>query len=64
MNDRNADGGRIGECKNLAAYRTVHLGDAEGSTAIDQLKSFLGMYPAADDALVFRPKRGGSFLLA
>jgi integrase len=56
------NGGRIGECKNVAAYRTVHLGDAEGRTATDQLKSFLGMYPAAGDALIFRSKRGGSLL--
>jgi integrase len=56
------NGGRIGECKNVAAYRTVHLGDAEGIAAMDQLKLFLGLYPATGNTLVFRSKRGGSLL--
>src|SRR5258708_15229086 len=56
------NGGRIGECKNVAAYRTVHLGDVEGIAAMDQLKSFLGLYPATGNTLVFRSKRGGSLL--
>ena len=51
--------GKIGECKNVAAYRTVHLGDPEGQKAMETLKRFLD--PAASpNALVFRSKRGSA----
>ena len=57
------NGGRIGECKNVAAYRTVHLGDSEGREAIESLQRFLEANPApSSDALVFRSKRGGPLL--
>ncbi len=53
--------GKVGECKNDAAYRTVLLADAEGRKAMKSLKQFLGN--ATDsDALVFRSKRGGPLL--
>ena len=32
-------GGMVGACKNAAAYRTVHLGDAEGHSAMERLKA-------------------------
>ena len=57
------NGGRISECKNVAAYRTVHLGDSEGREAIESLQRFLEANPApSSDALVFRSKRGGPLL--
>jgi integrase len=57
------NGGGIGECKNVAAYRTVHLGDSEGRKAIESLKRFLEAHPApGSDALVFRSKHGGPLL--
>ncbi len=56
---RNA--GRIGECKNVAAYRTVALLDAEGRKAMRSLKQFIG--DATDPhALVFHSKRGKPLL--
>jgi integrase len=55
------NGGRMDECKNVAAYRTVHLGDSEGRKAIESLKRFLEAHPASD-VLVFRSKRGGPLL--
>ena len=56
------NGGRIGECKNVAAYRTVYLGDAEGRKAMERLKQFLEWYPAPGDALIFRSERGRPLL--
>jgi len=53
--------GRIGPCKNVAAYRTVALHDAEGKKAMRNVKHFLVDRPNAD-ALVFRSKRGGPLL--
>ena len=46
--------GKIGPCKNVAAYRTVVLADAEGQHALRRLKLFI-----KQDGLVFRSKRGG-----
>jgi integrase len=46
--------GQIGECKNVAAYRTVVLADAEGQYAMQKLQQFI-----KQDGLVFRSKRGG-----
>jgi integrase len=57
------NGGKIGPCKNVTAYRTVHLGDLEGKKAIARLRRFLELYPAASpNALVFRSKREGPLL--
>jgi integrase len=57
------NGGKIGPCKNVTAYRTVHLGDAEGMKAMARLKRFLELCPApGPDALVFRSKRGKPLL--
>jgi integrase len=56
------NGGKIGPCKNVTAYRTVHLGDPEGKKAMAKLKWFLKLYPTSPDALVFRSKSGGPLL--
>jgi integrase len=57
------NGGKIGPCKNVTAYRTVHPGDPEGKKAMAKLKRFLELYPApSPDALVFRSQRGGPLL--
>ncbi len=53
--------GRIGECKNVAAYRTVHLGDPEGQEAMRALRRFLGA-GLSPDALVFSSKHRGPLL--
>jgi integrase len=58
-NQRSA--GKIGECKNVAAYRTVHLGDPEGQKEMETLKRFLD-HAASPNALVFRSKRNGPLL--
>jgi len=56
-------GGKIGPCKNVMAYRTVHLCDAEGKKAMARLKRLLELYPApSPNALVFRFQRGGPLL--
>src|SRR6266852_1306439 len=58
---RNA--GKIGPCKNVTAYRTVHLGDPGGRHAMARLERFLELYPApSPEALVFRSKRGKPLL--
>ena len=46
----------IGPCKNVAAYRTVLLADAEGREALSMLKRFL-KGPQTQSSLVFRSKR-------
>jgi len=46
--------GKIGPCKNAAAYRTVLMLDAEGQRAMQELKRFLGNAPS--NALIFRTK--------
>lgn len=51
--------GKIGPCKNAAAYRTVLLRDAEGKRAMRELKRFLKGMDNAPDTLLFRTKRGG-----
>ena len=56
-------GGKIGPCKNVTAYRTVHLGDPEGKKAMARLQRFLPLYPAAvQEAQIFRSKRGKPLL--
>jgi integrase len=56
------NGGKIGPCKNATAYRTVHLGDAEGHAALIRLRQFLGLHPAPGDSLIFHSKRGAPLL--
>jgi integrase len=55
-------GGMVGACKNAAAYRTVHLGDAEGHAAMERLKAYLVLNPAPSDGLIFHSKRGAPLL--
>jgi len=45
--------GTIGPCKNVAAYRTVVLADANGQAAINALRQFV-----KHEGLVFRSKHG------
>jgi integrase len=47
--------GIIGPCKNVLAYRTVVLADAEGQAAMRSLKQFL----SGRKGLVFHSKTGG-----
>jgi len=47
----------LGPCKNVAAYRTVLLADAEGREALLMLKRFL-KGPQTQTSFVFRSKRG------
>src|SRR5271165_1149490 len=47
----------IGPCKNVAAYRTILLADAEGREALSMLKRFL-KGSQTQTSLVFRSKRG------
>jgi integrase len=56
------NGGKIGQCKNVAAYRTVHLGDAEGHAALVRLKQFIALHPAPGDGLIFHSKQGAPLL--
>ena len=56
------NGGKIGPCKNVTAYRTVYLGDAEGRIAMERLKQFLEQHPGPSDALIFHSKRGAPLL--
>jgi len=53
--------GRVGECKNHSAYRTILMLDAEGRKAMQCLRRFVGDAKDAD-ALVFRSQRGGPLL--
>lgn len=51
--------GKIGECKNVAAYRTIVMHDREGREAMRLLKKFLRKYPQPDpNGLIFRSRRG------
>ena len=54
--------GRVGECKNHSAYRTVLMLDAEGRKAMQSLRQFVVGRTADADALVFRSQRGGPLL--
>src|SRR6267142_839621 len=47
----------IGPCKNVAAYRTILLADAEGREALFTLKRFL-KGPQTQTSFLFRSKRG------
>jgi len=53
--------GKVGPCKNVAAYRTVLLLDAEGQRAMRELRNFIGN-AANPNALVFHTKRGGPLM--
>jgi integrase len=53
--------GRVGECKNHSAYRTVLVLDAEGKKAMQCLRQFVRDAKDAD-TLVFRSQRGGPLL--
>ena len=46
----------IGDCKNVAAYRTVFLGDPEGREAVRELKTFIGDRINNPNELVFHSK--------
>jgi integrase len=50
--------GKLGNPKNVAAYRTVLLADAEGREAMRVLRAFIAKQ-SDRNALVFRNKRGG-----
>jgi integrase len=51
-------GGKIGPCKNAAAYRTVYMLDREGKRAMAKAKEFIPLNAKAAD-LVFRSRRQG-----
>jgi integrase len=53
-------GGKIGPCKNVAAYRTVLLGDSEGQEALKAVKRFISRQKTSD--LVFHSRRGTPLL--
>lgn len=57
-------GGKVDACKNVAGYRTVHLGDAEGHAALERLKAYLVLNPTPSDGLIFHSKRGAPSTLA
>jgi integrase len=49
--------GKIGECKNVAAYRTIVMHDPEGREAMRLLRKFLKKYPQPDpNGLIFRSR--------
>ena len=52
--------GKIGPCKNVAAYRTVLLADGEGTEALKVLKRFMNRQ--GPSSLVFQSRRGTPLL--
>jgi integrase len=55
--------GKIGPCKNVAAYRTILLHDAEGREALQSLKKFLRKYPQQNpDGLIFHSRSNNPLL--
>ena len=55
--------GKIGPCKNVAAYRTVLLHDAEGREALEALRKFLHKHPQPNtNGLIFCSRRNNSSL--
>src|SRR6266404_3785543 len=55
--------GKIGPCKNVAAYRTILLHDAEGKEALEMLKKFLRKHPQQNpDGLIFRSRSNNPLL--
>jgi len=51
-------GGKIGPCKNAAAYRTVYMLDAEGKKAMEAAQGLIPANAKPSD-LVFRSRRNG-----
>jgi len=50
--------GKVGECKNVAAYRTIVMHDPEGREAMRLLRKFLKKYPQPNpNELIFRSRR-------
>lgn len=55
--------GKIGLCKNVAAYRTIVMHDREGKEALRLLRTFLKKYPQPNpDGLIFRSRRNTPLL--
>jgi integrase len=55
--------GTIGECKNVAAYRTIVMHDPEGREALRLLKKYMKKYPQPDpNGLIFRSRRNTPLL--
>jgi integrase len=55
--------GKIGPCKNVAAYRTILLHDAEGKKALEMLRQFVMTYSQPNpDGLIFRSRRNTPLL--
>jgi hypothetical protein len=55
--------GKIGECKDVAAYRTIVMHDPEGREALRLLKKYLKKYPQPDpNGLIFRSQRNTPLL--
>lgn len=55
--------GKIGPCKNVAAYRTIVMHDHEGKEAFVLLRTFLKKYPQPNpDGLIFRSRRNTPLL--
>jgi len=55
--------GKIGPCKNVAAYRTILLHDAEGKETLEILRKFIRNYPQQNpDGLIFRSRSSNPLL--
>ena len=55
--DQRAKQGKIGPCKNVAAYRTIVLHDAAGKEALEVLRKFLKKYPQPNpNGLIFHSR--------
>ena len=55
--DQRAKQGKIGPCKNAAAYRTILLHDAEGKEALETLRDFLKKHPQPNpNGLIFHSR--------
>jgi integrase len=53
---------QIQECKNVAAYRTIFLGDAEGKKALRVLKAYVGVRVQNPSEFLFHTKQGSPLL--
>lgn len=55
--DQRAKQGKIGPCKNVAAYRTIVLHDAQGKEALEVLRKFFKKYPQPNPSgLIFHSR--------
>jgi len=55
--------GKVGLCKNVAAYRTIVMHDHEGKEALRLLRAFLKKYPQPNpNGLIFRSRRNTPLL--